>query len=68
LQIDEVISQEKLAMFIQNLIVILKLLLLKHLRSCSALRDKLSDIDNFENMTKAEKELVCYWLARSMMA
>jgi hypothetical protein len=39
-----------------------------HLRSCSALQDKLSDIDNFENMTKAEKESVCYWLARSMIA
>jgi hypothetical protein len=27
-----------------------------HLRSCSILQDKLSDIDNFENMTKTEKE------------
>jgi hypothetical protein len=40
----------------------------EHLRSCSILQDKLSDIDNFENMTKTEKESVCYWLARSMMA
>jgi hypothetical protein len=40
----------------------------EHLRSCSALQDKLSDIDNFENMTKAEKESVCYCLACSMMA
>jgi hypothetical protein len=40
----------------------------KHLRSCSALQGKLNDIDNFKNMTNAEKESVCYWLARSMMA
>jgi hypothetical protein len=40
----------------------------EHLRSYSILQDKLSDIDNFENMTKTEKESVCYWLARSMMA
>jgi hypothetical protein len=40
----------------------------EHLRSCSALQDKLSDINNFENMTRAEKESVCYWLAHSMMA
>jgi hypothetical protein len=32
----------------------------EHLRSCSALQDKLSDIDNFENITKPEKELLCY--------
>jgi hypothetical protein len=31
-------------------------------------QDKLNDIDNFENMTRAERESVCYWLARSMMA
>jgi hypothetical protein len=37
-------------------------------RSFSALQDKLKDIDNFENMTKAERKSVCYWLARSMMA
>jgi hypothetical protein len=41
---------------------------IEHLRSCSALQDKLNDIDNFENMTKAEKESVCYWFAHSMMA
>jgi uncharacterized protein with PIN domain len=40
----------------------------EHLRNCSILQNKLSDIDNFENMTKTEKESVCYWLARSMMA
>jgi hypothetical protein len=40
----------------------------EHLRSCSALQDKFSDIDNFENMRKAEKESVCYWLSHSMMA
>jgi hypothetical protein len=40
----------------------------EHLRSCSALQDMLSDIDNFENMTKTGKESVCYWLAHSMMA
>jgi hypothetical protein len=40
----------------------------EHLRSCSALQDKLNDIDNFEKMTKAEKESVCYWLACSVMA
>jgi hypothetical protein len=40
----------------------------EHLRSCSILQDKLSNIDNFENMTKTEKESVCYWLACSMMA
>jgi hypothetical protein len=40
----------------------------EHLRNCSILQDKLSDIDNFENMTKTEKESVCCWLARSMMA
>jgi hypothetical protein len=40
----------------------------EHLSSSSALQDELDDIDNFENMTKAEKESVCYWLARSMMA
>jgi hypothetical protein len=39
----------------------------EHLRSCSALQDKLSDIDNFENMTKTEKKSVCYGLALSMM-
>jgi hypothetical protein len=36
----------------------------EHLRSCSILQDKPRDIDNFENMTKTEKESVCYWLAR----
>jgi hypothetical protein len=40
----------------------------EHQRSCSILQDKLSDKDNFENMTKTEKGSVCYWLARSMMA
>jgi hypothetical protein len=40
----------------------------EHLRSFSALQDKLNDIDNFENMTKAEKESVCCWLALSMWA
>jgi hypothetical protein len=40
----------------------------EHLRSCSALQDKFNDIDNFENMAKAEKESVCYWLAQSMTA
>jgi hypothetical protein len=39
-----------------------------NLRSCSALQDKLSDIDYFENMTKTEKESVFNWLARSIMA
>jgi hypothetical protein len=39
----------------------------EHLRSCSILQDRLSDVDNFENMTKTEKESVCYWLAGSMM-
>jgi hypothetical protein len=32
------------------------------------LQDKLKDTDNFENMTKIDKELVFYWLAHSMMA
>jgi hypothetical protein len=40
----------------------------EHMRSCSILQDKFSDIDNFENMTKTEKESVCCWFARSMMA
>jgi hypothetical protein len=40
----------------------------EHLRSCSILQNKLSDIDNFDNMTKTEKESVRYWLAPSMMA
>jgi hypothetical protein len=39
----------------------------EHLRSCSILQDKLSDVDDFDNMTKTEKESVCYWLARSMI-
>jgi hypothetical protein len=30
------------------------------LRSCSVLQDKLSDVDNFKNMTKTEKESICY--------
>jgi hypothetical protein len=30
----------------------------EHLRSCAILQDKLSDIDNFDNMTKTEKESV----------
>jgi hypothetical protein len=40
----------------------------EHLRSCSILQDELSDMDDFDNMTKTEKESVCYWLARFMMA
>jgi hypothetical protein len=39
----------------------------EHLRSCSALQDKLNNIDNFENMTNAEEKSVCYWLAHSMI-
>jgi hypothetical protein len=40
----------------------------EHLRSCSSLQNKLNNIDNFENTTKAKKESVCCWLAHSMMA